>query len=131
MDNPVTVRRGQGVGELGTGIEDFVHREAGPSKLFAPGAAFHVLIDNKASLAPLDKIINSSDTWMAQGGSCAGFGRKAKAQLRVVSRIGWKHLQGNEAIQARVIGAENDSHTAAANFPLHLVPAIYKLIQHG
>jgi len=76
MDNPVTVRRGQGVGELGTSIEDFVRGEAGPSQLFAPCAAFHVLIDNKAPLALLDKIINSGDTWMAQGGSCAGFGRK-------------------------------------------------------
>ncbi len=68
---------------------------------------------------------------MAQGGSCAGFSRKPMAQLRVVSRIGRKHLQGNETIQARVIGAQNNSHTTASNFPLHLVPAPYELIQHG
>ncbi len=131
MDNPVTVRSGQGVGKLGTGIEDFFRRETGQSKLFAPGAAFHILIDNKTPLAPLDKIINSGDAWMAQGGSCAGFGCKPTAQLGVVSRIGRKHLQGNETIQARVIGAQNDSHTTAPNFPLHLVPALYELIQHG
>ena len=131
MDNPVTVRRGQGVGELGTGIEDFVRGEAGPSQLFAPGAAFHVLIDNKAPLALLDKVIHSGDTWMTQGGSCSGFGCEPMAQLRVVGRIGRKHLQGNETIQARVIGAQNNSHTTASNFPLHLVPAPYELIQHG
>src|SRR5882762_9611317 len=103
MDNPVTVRRGQGVGELGISIEDFVRGEAGPIQLFALGAAFYVLIDNKAPLVLLDKVIYSGDIWMVQGGSCAGFGRKLMAQLRVVSRIRWKHFQGNEMIQVRVI----------------------------
>jgi len=82
-------------------------------------------------MASLDKIINSGDTWMAQGGSCASFGCKPTAQFGVVSRIGRKHLQGNETIQVRVIGAQNDSHTTAPNFTLHLVPALYELIQHG
>ena len=53
------------------------------------------------------------------------------AQLGVVSRIGRKHLQGNYAIQAGVIGAQNHPHTTTANFLLHLVPAVYELIQHG
>src|ERR1700722_20210721 len=124
MDNPVLVRCGQGVGELGTALEDFVRGEAGPSQLFAPGAAFHVLIDNKAPLALLDKVIHSGDTWMTQGRSCAGFSCEPMAQLGVVSRIGRKHLQGNETIQAGVIGAQNDSHTTTSNFPLNLVPAL-------
>ena len=83
MDNPVTVRRSQCVGELGARIEDFFRREARPSEFFAPCAAFHVLIDNKAALTLLDKVIDSSDTWVAQSGSCASFGCKPTAQLGV------------------------------------------------
>jgi hypothetical protein len=131
MDNPVTVRRDQCVGELDTRIEDFVRREAGPSQLVPPCAAFNELINNKAPLTLLDKVIHGGDTWMAQGGSCAGFGSEPTAQLGVVSSIGRQNLQGNYTIQAGVIGAQNHPHTTTANFSLHLVPALYELIQHG
>src|ERR1700682_2241803 len=131
MDNPVTVRRGQGVSELGTSIEDLFRREAGPSQLFAPCAAFNELINNKAPLTLLDKVIHGGDIWMTQGGSCAGFGCEPTAQLGVVSSIGRQNLQGNYTIQAGGIGAQNPPHTTTANFSLHLVPALYELIQHG
>ena len=95
MDNPVTVRRDQCVGELGTRIEDFLRRETGPGQLFAPGAAFHVLINNKAPLTLVDKVVHSGDAWMAQCRGCTGFGCKPTAQLGVVASIGRQHLQGN------------------------------------
>ncbi len=131
MDNPVTMRRGQCVGELDTGIEDLVRREAGPSQLFAPCAALNVLIDNEALFTLLDKVINCGDTWMAQRGSCAGFGSESTAQLGVVSSIGPQHFQGNNTIQARVISAQNHSHTTAANFLLYFVSADNEFTQHG
>ena len=130
MDNPVTVRGGQCVGELGARIEDFVRREAGPNQLFAPCASFNVFVNNKAALTVLDKVIDSGDTWMTQGGSRAGFRGKSTAQLGVVTRIGPQHLQSDYTIQACVISAQNNPHTTAANFLLHLVPAVYELIRH-
>jgi hypothetical protein len=68
---------------------------------------------------------------MTQGGSCAGFGCEPTAQLGVASSIGRQHLQGNYTIQAGVIGAQNHPHTTTASFLLHLVTAVYELIQHG
>jgi hypothetical protein len=131
MDNPVSVRRGQCIGELGALIEDFVGRETGPSQLFAPRTAFNVLINNKAAVTLLDKVIDSGDTWMAQGGSGMSFGGKSAGQLGVVTSIGPQHLQGDYTIQACVISPQNHPHTTAADFLLHLVPAVYQLIQHG
>jgi hypothetical protein len=107
MDNPVSVRRGQCVGELGARIEDFVRREAGPSQLFAPRAAFNVFINNKAALTLFNKVTDSGDTWMAQGGSGAGFDGKSAAQLGVVTSIGPQHLQSDYTIQACVISTQN------------------------
>ncbi len=95
MDNPAAVRRDQRVGELGTRIEDFVRREAGPSQLFTSCAAFNVLIDDEAPLTLLDKVIHGGNTGVAQGRRRAGFGGKPTAQLGVVTSIGWQHLQGN------------------------------------
>ena len=71
MDNPLIVGRNQCVGELRTRI---VRCEASPSQLLPPRAAFNELINNEAPPTLLDEVIHRGDTWMAQGGSGAGFG---------------------------------------------------------
>ena len=65
-------------------------------------------------LGIVHNVMDGDDMLMFDGGSAAGFAQKAGAGGLVGGVFRLHHLDGDLAVQVRVVGAEHDSHAAFA-----------------
>src|SRR5580704_12777107 len=61
-------------------------------------------------------IVDRADVGMVQGGSGLGLALEAGKRLRVAGNFLRQEFEGDEAVQARVLGFVYDAHAAAAEF---------------
>jgi hypothetical protein len=115
------VRRVEGVGDInGDG-----HQQIELKRLVADqvlqGLAFEVLHGDEGTAVVLANIVNRTNVGMIEAGSGLGFAAESAEQMLVGGNVVGKELEGDEAAQAGVLGLENHSHPAAAEFFDHPV----------
>ena len=64
----------------------------------------------------LANVVNRADIRMVQCGRGLGFALEPGKSLRVAGNFFWKKLEGDKAMQPRVLGFIDDAHAAAAQF---------------
>ena len=76
--------------------------------------AVQILHDDERLPVLLADVVDGADVGMVQGGCGACFPPKARERLRVLGQFFGKKLQGDEAVQPRVLGLIDHAHPAAA-----------------
>src|ERR1700757_751718 len=72
--------------------------------------------DDERMAVLLADVINRADVCVIECGRSFSFTSESFQGLRIAREIFWKKLQGDEAIEASVLGFEDDTHPATAEF---------------
>jgi hypothetical protein len=104
----------EGVGDFyGEGDKNFeVERASGDTVL--EGDALEVFHGDEGPSFKLTDVMDGADMWVVQCGCGLGFTLEAAQGLRVFSDVVRKEFEGNETVQACVLGLVDYSHPAAA-----------------
>jgi hypothetical protein len=89
-------------------------RERALRQPISEGLAFEVLHDEERGAALLPDVIQRADVGMIELGDRSGFAVEALAELQVASETLGKNLDGDDAIEASVLGLVDFAHPARA-----------------
>ena len=115
MDDAVLVRGVERVGDLDAEVEDLVGLERpADDEPVLQRFAFHQLHDDEGLPVRLVDVVDRADVRVLERGSGPRLALEALERLRVPRDVLGKELQSDVAPQARVLGAVDDAHAAAA-----------------
>lgn len=114
VDDPLPVRRVEGVGDLGAEIEDrrFRHRARREERLERlPLEQFH---GEEALSFVLAEIVDRADVWMVQRRGSARLPFEPLDRARIVGQLRGQELQRDVPAQSQILGAIDDAHADRA-----------------
>ena len=114
VDDPLLVRRFEGLGDLPRDRQRFVQRNGTFSDAVSQRRPFHQLHDQRDGAVRLFEPVNVGDVRMVQGREDFRFTSKSGEPLGISGERGRQHLDGNLALEVRVSGAIHLAHAAGA-----------------
>ena len=112
MDDARRVRLGQPVGDLHRVAEGLAEPEPFAADQAVERAARHVLHHDDIPIALACDVVDGDDVRVLEGGGGLGFLLEAPAALRIGDAVGREELERDVAIEARVVGLEDNAHPA-------------------
>ena len=115
MNNSLRVGSVQSIGHFDRDIQEFhLHRPDG--NVVLEGFAFQIFHGDIGSSIFLANVVNRADIGMIQCRRGLRLALETAECLRIAGDLVGEKFQGDEAVQARILGLVNDPHPAAAQF---------------
>ena len=124
------MRSGQAVSDLDGVAQGLTQLESATADQAFQGVAAHELHHDHVTIAFACDVVDGDDVGVLECGGGAGLLLESAAALRVGQAVRWEDLQGDVAVQTRVMGPVHDAHAALADLFEDPEPA-ERLAEHG
>lgn len=104
------------IGDLDSQIKSDVIFEWPACNAMSKGLTLQAFHRDEGAPCGFVNFVNRANVRMVQRGCCFGFALKAAEGLRVTGNIIWNKLQRDEAVQSKVLGLVDHTHTTTAEF---------------
>src|SRR5580698_7921818 len=112
VDDSAGVGGVESIGNLNTQLQQLFKLERTAFNLVFEGRAVQILHGDESFAVLLANVIDGADIGMVQGGSGLGLTLKPAEGLRIFGYVFGKEFQGDEAVQPRVFGFVDNTHSA-------------------
>ena len=114
MDDALVVSGGEGIGERNGDLEEACERQAPLGNEAVEGVTLHPLHGQEVDPVRFLHGVESHDVGMIEGGDRSGFTLEPLEPGGVGGRRRRKHLEGNSAVELRVLGEVHLTHAPRA-----------------
>jgi len=114
MDNAFSVRRVQGVGNLGCQIEQQLNLQWLTQEAMLQRDAIEKLHRDEGAAFFFADVVNRADVGMVQRGCRFGFTAKSLQRLTIMGQVFRQELECHETVKPCVLGLIDHSHPATA-----------------
>src|SRR5208282_218471 len=114
MDDALGVGRVERIGDLDAERKQCVEFHGTVADEMLQGRAVEVLHDDEGLAVLLANVVDGADIRMVERGRSPGLAAEALERLAVSGYIFGEEFQGDEAVEAGVLGLVDDAHAAAA-----------------
>ena len=121
MNDPGGLGFRQCIGDLDGVLQDIIQLQPAAWNQLAERLALDIFHDNEVGAIVTGDVMDGDDVGMIEGRGGFGFLDEAPLAIRIGDEFGWKHFDGNKAVQMLVACLVDNSHPSLAEKRENLV----------